>query len=138
MAWKAGLTAACRHCGRVGRPRARRLCYGCYEAPRVRAMYPPVFTTRTGAVFDMAAAVPDYNGASELPDPDPGLVPGTEAKIAAMEARAAKGQSLFHPREMRLRKRPGRGPARCGAASPEPVVRGFWSLVLYPVRGGAA
>jgi hypothetical protein len=82
----------CLHCGRhvAGRPRG--LCWGCYQDPMVRDSY-----STSGSKF---ARRGEGTGRCREPDP-PGeptaAIPGTEGKLAALEARVAAGRGLWHP-----------------------------------------
>lgn len=80
---------ACRHCGRAKVNRPRGLCWDCYYAPGVRERYPSTskFARRSK---------PDFFGSLLLPTPTD-APPGSEEKMAVLAARAAAGESLFHP-----------------------------------------
>lgn len=115
----------CRHCGAKPVSRPRRTCWACYYTPGVRDLYPTVYSDRFGKAFGMPT-VEDFNGPAPLPEPDPALLPGSEAKIAAMAERAGRRQSLFHPDEPRQKK--GRNPAVKGGQFPGFLVPAFRHL----------
>lgn len=79
----------CRHCcdRRVCRPRG--LCWGCFYTPAVRARYP--------AAVRVGAGLP--GGARPLPAEPTATAPGSEARIAVLSGRAARGESLWHPED---------------------------------------
>lgn len=64
------------------------LCRRCYETPAVRELYP---------VPDKYAAREPVVAYTGEPTEPTDAAPGTADKVAVMEARAACGQSLFHP-----------------------------------------
>lgn len=81
----------CRHCGgpwTSNRPRG--LCWTCYYAPGVRERYPSTSPYARRGVGNLTGRRP-------LPADPTGAVPGSPEKVAAMEARAARGEQLFHP-----------------------------------------
>lgn len=82
----------CRHCLRPCGAHARGLCRSCYAKPGVRGLYPPLRGN--------GPRVPDRPRRVDWPAPTAAL-PGTEAKLAVLAARAAAGQWLFHPRDAR-------------------------------------
>lgn len=95
----------CRHChkGNVIRPRG--LCWKCYYADGggIRDLYPSTSKFARRGVRDTAGPRP-------LPDEPTDALPGTPEKEAVMTERAAKGQSLWHPRDPRIcRDRPADG-----------------------------
>ena len=79
----------CQHCGwrKAGKPKG--LCYKCYYTVGVRDLYPARKSNRRG--------VEDFCGSEPLPLVSTPARPGTDGKIAVMEERAARGQSLWHP-----------------------------------------
>ena len=90
--------SGCRHCGarKVNRPRG--LCWGCYYAPGVRDLYPTRSVHgRRGPGHALAA----YG--RPLPAEPTHAEPGSEAKIAVMSERVARGEQLFHPRDARVK-----------------------------------
>jgi hypothetical protein len=78
----------CLHCKERPGTCARRLCLRCYRKPGVRQRYPK---QPTGF-----ASEGDFNGAAPLPEPTEAL-PGTEAKLAVLCARAERKEALRHP-----------------------------------------
>jgi hypothetical protein len=79
----------CRHCKvRWATTKWKRgLCWGCYNDPAVRALYPTKRECRQG--------VADYYGPERREHgPLPGFV-GTAERIGAYQERAARGVSLF-------------------------------------------
>lgn len=95
---------ACVHCstGRVNRPRG--LCWGCYYRPGVKELYPPTSKYAQRGVGNLTGERP-------LPAEPTDAEPGTDEKIAVMVERAKRGESLFHPEDVRLDSRPRGGPA---------------------------
>ncbi len=86
----------CRHCGRTVKfLRPRRLCWTCYYTPGVKYLYPP---TSKFARFGAGIGVAIFTGPRPLGEPTMAS-PGSEEKIAILEARAAAGQRLFHPQD---------------------------------------
>jgi hypothetical protein len=89
----------CRHCGadrsRVMAPRG--LCDSCYRQEAIRERY-PILTTpgRRPAAEDL-----DFNGGYAWPEKPTRALPGTNRKLAELEARAAARQALFHPHDAR-------------------------------------
>ena len=84
--------AICRHCRAGSLTRPRRLCWSCYYRPDVRALYPPA--VQYGSAADAPGEV--RAGVTPPPVPTPHR-PGSEGKVAALEARAAAGLGLWHP-----------------------------------------
>ena len=80
----------CRHCQKGNASRPRRLCWICYEAPGVRALYPP--TSKYAQ-----RGVANFNGAAPLPPFPTSALPGSPEKIAVLMDRAEKRLSLWHP-----------------------------------------
>jgi hypothetical protein len=80
----------CRHCGckRVNRPRG--LCWSCYYKPGVRSRYPS--TSKFGQ-----RGIGNGNRTAPLPTEPTVARPGTPEKVAVMEQRARRRQSLWHP-----------------------------------------
>lgn len=80
----------CRHCGRRKVIRPRGLCWTCYYAPGVRDRYPTASKYAKGGVAGANVA--------EKPLPVPTMtMPGSPERAAVMAARAARGESLWHP-----------------------------------------
>ena len=93
----------CVHCskrrwsGRVGRWK-RGLCWRCYENKRIRKKYPM-----------LPGSHPNQRGvvkAARKPCVPTTAMPGSEEKIEVLAGRVARGESLFHPRDLRLRRGP--------------------------------
>ena len=84
----------CIHCGKKKLNRPRGLCWTCYYAPGVKELYPPTSKyARRGVGGD--------NSSSPLPAEPTDAMPGSEEKIAVLLARAERGESLFHPGDVR-------------------------------------
>ena len=90
---KDGNRLICRRCSFRAVNRPRGLCFHCYHAPGARDEY-----ERIGK--GGARGIGSENPRHKLPEPDPGLIPGTDRKIAIMHERAKAGLSLFHPDEI--------------------------------------
>lgn len=84
----------CRHCKKVGVNRPRGLCWSCYYAPGVKALYPP--TSKYAQ-----RGVGNFTGVQPLPAEATDAEPGSAEKLAILIARAARGEQLFHPRDLR-------------------------------------
>jgi hypothetical protein len=78
----------CRHCGAAPISRPRGLCWSCYNTPDISGRY------RTESVFGQRG-VPDFEGEAPLPLPTD-WPPGSPEYLAILEARASRGQALFH------------------------------------------
>lgn len=77
----------CRHCRTRLVKRPRGLCWACYQSA-ARDLYPPQHEQRIGCGV----------GAVLVYDCEPTTAaPGSEAKLAVLEFRAANRQRLFHP-----------------------------------------
>jgi hypothetical protein len=85
-------------CGNLAARRKRGLCWSCHRSPRVRHRFPlrpsgyPVKTATGGGL----------TGQRPLPATATSALPGTEAKILVLQARAARRQQLHHPDDARL------------------------------------
>jgi len=92
------------HCGEVRRILARGLCTVCHRTPAVCCLYPPIRDCRR-----RQPEVPDFFGRAKLPADATQAQPGSQDKVAVLEARAAAGLALFHPGDIRpdLLGRPG-------------------------------
>jgi len=63
----------------------------CFYDPAIRALHPP-------SVSKFAVrGVGNFCGPARLPAEPTAAWPGTTEKIAAMQAREARGEQLFHP-----------------------------------------
>ena len=82
----------CRHCRGRYSCRPRGLCWPCFGDPAVRALYPTSAapTSRRGVGNGVMASAPP-------PSEPTDAVPGTPEKIEVLSARAARGESLWHP-----------------------------------------
>ncbi len=82
----------CRHCQIKKANRPRQLCWTCWNAPGVRALYP---ATAKCAVWSNHP--PKSNNA---PLPEPTCEPvGSHAKMIILAGRAERGEQLFHPQD---------------------------------------
>ncbi len=81
----------CRHGEACVVSRPRGLCWACYRRPGVKELYPSTSKYARRGVSNTTAQ-------SKLPDPTD-AAPGTPEKVAVMEARAARGEALFHPED---------------------------------------
>lgn len=82
----------CRHCGGRYSCRPRGLCWPCHRDGAVRALYPVKDSphSRRGVGNGVMASAPP-------PSEPTDALPGSEAKMAVLAARAARGESLWHP-----------------------------------------
>jgi hypothetical protein len=80
----------CRHCGRKRVNRPRGLCWSCYYKPGIRGRYPS--TSKFGQ-----RGIGNDNRTTPLPTEPTVARPGTPEKVAVMEQRARRRQSLWHP-----------------------------------------
>lgn len=80
----------CRHCKREPVTRPRGLGWKCFYAPGVRGLYPStsIYARRGTANFFHEAPLPSFATQAR---------PGTPAKMAVMQVRAALGQAIHHP-----------------------------------------
>lgn len=92
----------CRNCGGFGAERPRGLCWTCYYTPGIRKRFLSTSKFARRGVHDDYATRP-------LPDQATLCQPGSEGKVAVMEARAAAGEAIFHPGDYQERV-----PAVCG------------------------
>lgn len=85
----------CRNCNFAAANRPRGLCVVCYYAPGVRDGHPSTskFARRSPNV-DL-----DVDGPRPLPSDATDAPPGSAEKVAVLEARAARGEALFHPHD---------------------------------------
>src|SRR5260370_16953181 len=82
----------CRHCGRHWVNRPRGLCWSCYYTPGVRARYPSTSKfARQG--------IGNGNRLAPLPTVPTVARPGSSEKVAVMEERARRRQSLWPPQD---------------------------------------
>lgn len=80
----------CRHCGQTPSSRPRGLCWSCYYRPGVRDKYPS--TSKFGR-----RGVGNFNGLVEILPPPTAALPGTPEKVAVLEERVMRRQSLWNP-----------------------------------------
>lgn len=80
------ITVYCRHCTKNFATRSRGLCASCFADQRLRALYKPKTTNRR----DRRHRVPPAPESTDAP-------PGSLAKVAVLERRAALRVELFHP-----------------------------------------
>lgn len=87
----------CLHCRRNKPQRHKRgLCFRCYHhEPGVRSQYPT-----SGSKYARRGI--GHGGGLNPPDEPTAAVPGSEAKVAVLEQRAAAGLRLWHPEDARL------------------------------------
>lgn len=85
------MSRCCRHCQRPKVNRPLGLCYSCYYAPGVRALYPSTSKyNRRGSGNGIRHNAP-------LPAFATPATPGSEEKQAELQARAERGEALWHP-----------------------------------------
>jgi hypothetical protein len=83
----------CRHCGLKRACRPKQLCARCSRRPEVRERYASLSKyARQGAGVE---------GSYRIPPAPTCAPPGSEAKLAVLEQRAALGVCLFHPSDAR-------------------------------------
>ena len=82
----------CRHCRKTRANRPRGLCWSCYYAPGVKDRYPSTSKYAKRGVGNITGVQP-------LPAKPTEAVPGSAEKVAVLEARAAAGESLWHPQD---------------------------------------
>lgn len=86
----------CCHCNKRRASRSRGLCWLCYEDPEIRNLYQPISKFGVRGVMDR-------NGCRPQPLKATNALPGSLEKIAELEQRAKRGESLWHPQDARLR-----------------------------------
>lgn len=89
---------ACRHCRIRQVSRARGLCFRCSRDAAIRNLYP---TTSKYANKGISADGEDDFEPQPCPEPTE-AIPGTEAKLAVLEARAAARVELWHGGDVRF------------------------------------
>jgi hypothetical protein len=82
----------CRHCQRSVVNRPRGLCWTCYYTPGVREQYPS--TSKYAH-----RGIGNFNGPAPTPAFATDALPGTPEKVAVLEERARRKQSLWHPED---------------------------------------
>lgn len=86
-----GTPRPCKHCGTLTRCyKGRGLCWKCYGNTAVRAAY---------STCDGREPKP-LRGGLKLPAQPTNAVLGSKQKVDVMEARAARGESVFHPDDL--------------------------------------
>lgn len=85
-----GSPLMCRHCRLKAVNRARGLCWDCYYTPGTKELYPSTSKYARRGFGNIAGELP-------LPSETTSAIPGTEEKVAVMEARATAGCRIFHP-----------------------------------------
>jgi hypothetical protein len=85
----------CRHCQKVRSNRPRGLCWTCYYTPGLKDLYPST------SKYARRSDIPDVGDGR--PPAEPTIAPpGSQKKMAAMQRRAERGETLFHPRDERV------------------------------------
>lgn len=84
----------CRHCKRNKLTKPRGLCFTCYHTPGVRELYPS--HSKYARLGIGLGCKPSRKPAKPTLHP-----PGTPEKLAVMETRAGRNESLFHPKDAR-------------------------------------
>jgi hypothetical protein len=82
----------CRHCGRKAAGRPRGLCWTCYQTLDIRRRYATVSKFGRRGVLD-------FYGSGELPALPTRALPGSPEKIAVLEQRASRRETLWHPND---------------------------------------
>ncbi len=80
-------------CGRLAERQRGGLCRRCSRDPAVRARFPASVHARRGAGLGCRGY--------RLPDAPTAARPGSPAKVAVLEERAAQGVALWHPDDAR-------------------------------------
>lgn len=105
-----GRLVKCLHCGKRAVNRPRGLCWPCYYDPEIRYLY-PAYRGRndddddSDSSYDRKFAEQlraHQNLRHPLPAEFTRELPGSEAKIRVLEGRAARGESLWHPDDLRI------------------------------------
>ncbi len=82
----------CRHCGRKAAGRPRRLCWTCYRSLGIRSRYPTVSKFGRRGVLD-------FYGSGKPPAVPTRALPGSPEKVAVLEQRASRRETLWHPED---------------------------------------
>lgn len=85
----------CRNCHKKRVCRPRGLCWDCYYRPGVRDRYPSTnkFAHR---------GVGNFTGSGRMPAVPTATAPGSAERVAVLAERAARGERLDHPGDVRL------------------------------------
>jgi hypothetical protein len=83
----------CRHCGRKKAGRPRGLCWACYYEPGIREQYTSL--SKFGR-----RGVHDFYGSGRPPEASTRALPGSAEKVAILEQRASRHESLWHPHDL--------------------------------------
>lgn len=94
------MRSVCRHCHHKYVNRPRGLCFHCFYAPGVRDLYP------TCSKYGRRGVPMRNEDKHPLPTPT-ACLPGTEAKVEVLEARALAGEQLFSPLDARDKESDG-------------------------------
>lgn len=81
----------CRHCKDRRANRARGLCWTCYYTPGISRRYGPLSKYGRRGVPEVASGA--------MPSTPTEALPGTPAKVLVLAARAAQGETLWHPQD---------------------------------------
>lgn len=87
----------CQNCHKKRANRPRFLCFTCYNSPGIRDKY--LSTSKFANPKSRGLDPADRNGSSARPQEPTGHQPGTEGKVAEMERRARRWESLFDIRD---------------------------------------
>lgn len=82
----------CRHCRKRVATRPRQLCFPCYYIPGLRERYPVT------SKFGRRGIGNGSHGIKPASDPT-NSPPGSDEKIAVLEARALRREHLWHPHD---------------------------------------
>lgn len=82
----------CRHCNRKAASRPRGLCWTCYQTPGIREQY--VSLSKFGR-----RGLLDFYGSGRLPAASTRALPGTPEKVAILQERARRRETLWHPED---------------------------------------
>jgi hypothetical protein len=85
----------CRHCGRKKAGRPRGLCWTCYQSAAIRGQYASL--SKFGR-----RGIHDFYGLGRLPEAATSALPGSSDKVAILQQRASRQDSLWHPQDSRV------------------------------------
>jgi hypothetical protein len=83
---------SCRHCGRERAARPRGLCWTCYQTLEIRRQYASLSKFGRRGVLD-------FCGLGQLPAAPTSALPGSIEKVAILQQRASRRESLWHPED---------------------------------------